>query len=461
MNFSFNCIEALDANPQTGIAVLEGSYQNNILPSYSLYVNEIIDKIGLASAKDRELKTVSTSAFKFFSSNHRIIIKANENQVLGFIKVGNKRLYLHDNKFNYVECNPLIVFDFYVYEDIRNKGIGLEIFNEMLKFEKKKVEEIAYENASKNLIGFLYKNFGLKDYINQNNGYIVYEEFFNNIDDNLAYDNSTNRAIRALSCRSDNRNNKNNINNNFNDDGNNNNNNNLRNSGQNIIFNNRFDENVINKNIYDSKSNPIGGYNAFKDYYLINNNSNYYDNIYSRRKINLINDYIQSRHLDQDAYLKEQFSKKENSIQNSNNRLNNIYNNISLTNTNSNNINNGNNNGNNIDYIFNKRNSYATVFDDKKIIENNYYNNRYNNNNNSNNNNINFDLITNGDYLNANKNHIINGRKSPDNLQHYSPFSRYGKVYTTILPTSSSAYGNYYNVDNLNKNEQSVNRLYY
>ena len=456
MNFSFNCIEALDCDPQTGIAILEGSYQNNILPSYSLYVNEIIDKIGLASAKYRKLQTVSTSAFKFFSSNHRIIIKANENKVLGFIKVGNKRLYLHDKNFNYFECNPLIVYDFFVYEDIRNKGIGIEIFNEMLKFEKKKVEEIAYENPSKDLIGFIFKYFGLKNYINQNNDFMVYEEFFNNIDDNLAYDNSTNRAIRALSSKV---NRNNNINNNCNDD-NNNINNNLRNSGHNIIFNNRFDENVINKNIYDNNSNPINAYNAFKDYYLINNNSNYYDNIYSRRKINLINDYIQSKHLDQDAYLKEQFLKKENSIQNSNNRLNNIYNNISLTNNNNNNINNinNNNNNNNNDFIFNKRNSYATVFDDKKIIENNYYNNRYNNNNNKN---INFDIITNGDYLNANKNHIINGRKSPDNLQHYSPFSRYGKVYTTILPTSSSAYGNCYNVDNLNKNEQSVNRLYY
>ena len=115
MNFSFNCIEALDCDPQTGIAILEGSYQNNILPSYSLYVNEIIDKIGLASAKYRKLQTVSTSAFKFFSSNHRIIIKANENKVLGFIKVGNKRLYLHDKNFNYFECNPLIVYDFFFY----------------------------------------------------------------------------------------------------------------------------------------------------------------------------------------------------------------------------------------------------------------------------------------------------------------------------------------------------------
>ena len=313
----------------------------------------------------------------------------------------------------------------------------------MINFEKKNPKEIAYDKPSDKLLNFLQKYFNLANFIQQNNNYVVFDEFFNYIANNLTYDNSTNRAIRAIPNNDNNINISNNNNyqqSNFNlSKSQNFNNPNLVNVGQNLIYNNSFDNKVINKEVY---KNPVTG---FQQYYLTGGDTVTYDNIYSKRKINLINDYLSSFKKDENQYLKEQLGNQENSIANSNGRLNQIMNKISDISS---------SNRYNYDQLYNKRNQYATVFDDKKIVEHNYYIQKNNNIDNK-------DIITQRDYRNSSLNHIINGKKSPQNLQHYSPFSRYGKVYTNVLPTTSSNYGNYYNNQDLNQREQSPNKLYY
>ena len=87
MEFNFNCEEALDCD-ENGFAILEGSYKNRIVPGFTLYVNEILDKMGEASSQAQNLPTIITTSQKFFTSNHRIVLKAEKDKVLGFIKVG-------------------------------------------------------------------------------------------------------------------------------------------------------------------------------------------------------------------------------------------------------------------------------------------------------------------------------------------------------------------------------------
>ena len=490
MEFRFDCKESLGCD-DNGFAILEGSYQNRIVPGYILYVKEILNSMGEASSKAQELNTTITSADKFFSSNHRIFIKAEENKVLGFIKVGDKKLFLRDRNFNYHEVNTLCVLDFYVHESTQRKGIGKQLFDFMLNFEKKDPRELAYDRPSPKLLNFLKKYFGLNDFIKQNNNYVVFDEFFlllSNNANNLTYDNDTNRAIKNLTSPSYNNNNNNmnnNINNNFNNNMNTNinnnmninnsynnsanfartspsiqlNNNNLNrynnidnnyrgnnnisksmsNIGQNVIYNNTFNNNVINKDVY---SHPNNG---FRDYYLNNKDTIAYDNIYSKRKINLINDYLSSKKLSPYEYVSQQIGIEENSIDNSNRRLNELMNKVSDIRM---------ENKYSQDQLFNKRNQYATIFDDKKLVEYNYRQ-QMNNINDQNNN------ITNNDFNNSQINHIVNGVKSPLILQHYSPFSNLGKVYTTVLPTSSSAYGSYFKNADINQREQSPNKIYY
>ena len=525
MEFKFDCVQALGCD-QNGFAILEGSYQNRIVPGYILFVKEILNSMGEASSRAQKLNTIITSAHKFFISNHRIFIKAEQNRVLGFLKVGNKKLFLRDRNFNYHEVNTLCVLDFYVHESTQRKGIGKQLFDYMLKFEKKLPTELAYDRPSDKLISFLNKYFGLNKYIAQNNNYVVFDEFFDiisNNKNNITYDNDTNRAINRLTNNYNNygeiENNKNyemqnqrnkendfinnrnirnnnmnmnyenpnnNINNIYKNDNNlrynNNNQNNIINQNENInnnnnindfnpnfnrtsppninnnninqnnnrtsmsqvgeklIYNNTFDNNVVNKEVYKHPST------GFQNYYLNNDASTAYDNIYSKQKINLINDYLSSKKQTEDEYITEQFGLKENNINNSNGRLNDLMNKISDITTE--------NRLNGAD-LFNKRNQYATLFDDKKLAEYSY--NRQQNLKNIGGNN----LISENDFQNYQMNRVINGKKSPQRLQHYTPFSRLGKVYTTVLPTSSSAYGACYLNNDINTRDQSPNRLYY
>jgi hypothetical protein len=245
-----------------------------------------------------------------------------------------------------------------------------------------------------------------------------------------------------------NNNNNNELNNNFNRTTPSINNNNINNNrtsmsqvGEKLIYNNTFNNNVVNKEVY---KHPLTG---FQNYYLNNDASTAYDNIYSRQKINLINDYLSSKKQTEEEYINEQYGLKENNINNSNGRLNDLMNKISDITT---------ENRLNGKDLFNKRNQYATLFDDKKLAEYSY-NRQQNLKNLGANNNI----ITENDFTNYQMNRVINGKKSPQRLQHYTPFSRLGKVYTTVLPTSSSAYGACYHNNEINNGDQSPNRLYY
>jgi len=66
-----------------------------------------------------------TSSFKFFNcSSDRIIIKAQDNCVLGFIKVGEKKYLIKDDNNNFTEKSPLCLFDFYVNDNVQRRYIG-------------------------------------------------------------------------------------------------------------------------------------------------------------------------------------------------------------------------------------------------------------------------------------------------------------------------------------------------
>ena len=445
MQFNFDCTDVLSCD-QNGFAILEGSYQKKVMPGYTLFVNEILDKMGTASSKAQGLDTIITTAQKFFQSNHRIVIKASQDKVLGMLKVGVKKLFLRDMYYNYHEVFPLCVLDFYVHESLQRQGIGKQLFDYMLNFEKKTPCELAYDRPSPKLKGFLRKHYNLVNEVKQSNNFIVFNEFFDYLDNssnNSVYDYNTNRKVnRTLLSKSTPRLYGNSVNENA-----------QRgvtpalsNVGQSVVYNNNynnsFDNKVVNKNVY---VNPITG---FQTYYLNGTNTVSYDNIYSKKKLNLINDYLQSKNQNQEQFIKQQLDIKEKSIENSNGRLNNLMNKINDT------------TGNRSDYnIYNKRNQYATIFDDKKLVEYNYLNDISHNvplNNQ--------DTITEKSFIHSvrSRGGNVSTMRGQENLQHYSPFSQYGKVYTNVLPTTSSAYGAYYQFpQELNQRSQSPNRIYY
>ena len=200
MQFNFDCEEILDCN-QNGYSILEGACHNNIPPGYKAYIKEILDKMGELSSKSQNLLVNVTTTNRFFPSDHTLIIKADKNKVLGYIKVGPKRLFLRDRICNYHERKTLCVLDFYIYDTEQRKGLGKEIFDFMLNYKKINPGELAYDRPTLRFLAFLKRNYGLENYIQQENNFTIYDEFFEserNKNNETQYDSDTHRVIQNL-----------------------------------------------------------------------------------------------------------------------------------------------------------------------------------------------------------------------------------------------------------------------
>jgi hypothetical protein len=216
-------------------------------------------------------------------------------------------------------------------------------------------------------------------------------------------------------------------------------------TGKKLIFTNDFTNNVVNKEVY---KNPSKG---FQKYYFNKEDSLAYDNIYSRQKMLLINDYMASKMQTPDEFVEEQNNINQNSINNSNQRLNELTDKISDI------------KGNNRyqpDQLFIKRYNYATLFDDKKLAQHDY--NRQNQNLHRS-----VDFINEQQYQDYQNNKMINNRRTPRSSQRYSPYIQNGNNYNdNPMQKSTQYYRNNYN-DNQNdeynndNKRQNPNRRYY
>ena len=297
MQFNFDCEEILDCN-QNGYSILEGACHNNIPPGYKAYIKEILDKMGELSSKSQNLLVNVTTTNRFFTSDHTLIIKADKNKVLGYIKVGPKRLFLRDRICNYHERKTLCVLDFYIYDTEQRKGLGKEIFDFMLNYKKINPGELAYDRPTLRFLAFLKRNYGLENYIQQENNFTIYDEFFEserNKNNETQYDSDTHRVIqnlytpRYLNRSVDfNSNNKyiTNINPNYN-------NNNYRNSPQNNQRNMNIKKNYYlteTDNYQRTSMSPIGKQLIYNNDMIDNKRNNYQKYYNSNQRMNQYNE---------------------------------------------------------------------------------------------------------------------------------------------------------------------------
>ena len=297
MQFNFDCEEILDCN-QNGYSILEGACHNNIPPGYKAYIKEILDKMGELSSKSQNLLVNVTTTNRFFPSDHTLIIKADKNKVLGYIKVGPKRLFLRDRICNYHERKTLCVLDFYIYDTEQRKGLGKEIFDFMLNYKKINPGELAYDRPTLRFLAFLKRNYGLENYIQQENNFTIYDEFFEserNKNNETQYDSDTHRVIqnlytpRYLNRSVDfNSNNKyiTNINPNYN-------NNNYRNSPKNNQRNMNIKKNYYlteTDNYQRTSMSPIGKQLIYNNDMIDNKRNNYQKYYNSNQRMNQYNE---------------------------------------------------------------------------------------------------------------------------------------------------------------------------
>ena len=141
-------------------------------------------------------------------------LPAKKGAVLGFLKVGPKDLFLHNEVEDLVKVRPICVLDFYVSENCQRQGCGKILFDFMLdsingneeggrneflatdgpSLVTLKPRHLAYDRPSDKLRPFLKKHYGLSDAIPQFNKFFIASGFFDN--DNPCWDNNNNYASR-------------------------------------------------------------------------------------------------------------------------------------------------------------------------------------------------------------------------------------------------------------------------
>jgi len=180
MDFNFNVNALLPQEICEVNSLLENCSKNKTTSEEK--IQKILECLGKRSAISQKLPHQITDLYNALSNNHRIYLLKSiakmDSKVLGFIKVGVKKLFLFDRAGHHHEMLPLCVLDFYVHEDFQRKGCGLKLFNFMLQAEKIEAKHLAVDRPSTKFIAFLKKHFNLYSTIPQVNNFVIFEEFF-------------------------------------------------------------------------------------------------------------------------------------------------------------------------------------------------------------------------------------------------------------------------------------------
>ncbi|XP_029919484.1 alpha-tubulin N-acetyltransferase 1 isoform X3 [Myripristis murdjan] len=155
-------------------------------PDLQAQITTVIDELGRASAKAQQLTAPITSASKLQSNRHQLyLLKDGERNggrgvIVGFLKVGYKKLFLLDQRGAHIEAEPLCVLDFYIADNLQRHGYGLELFDFMLQHKHLEPVLMAYDRPSPKFLSFLSKHYCLTESVPQVNNFVVFDGFFLN-----------------------------------------------------------------------------------------------------------------------------------------------------------------------------------------------------------------------------------------------------------------------------------------
>ncbi|XP_025198677.1 alpha-tubulin N-acetyltransferase 1-like isoform X2 [Melanaphis sacchari] len=199
MEFNFNIgtvvtNEVLKINNKLTV---EGHEKNDELKNI---MKLIIDEMGKASAVSQELKLPITSANRLINSDHVIYMMTEHNKpehfaVVGFLKMGWKKLFLYDKQASRSEAKVYCLLDFYIHERRQRKGYGIRLMECMLQDVGLEAKHLAIDKPTKKLLQFMWKHFQLSKLVNQGNNFVIFEEFFQNTPkEENNHDHTGNRA---------------------------------------------------------------------------------------------------------------------------------------------------------------------------------------------------------------------------------------------------------------------------
>ncbi|OUM57936.1 hypothetical protein PIROE2DRAFT_16932 [Piromyces sp. E2] len=115
-----------------------------------------IKRLGDESAKWQNLKyAITTLDIIEENPDQKLYVISQDNNIIGYIKIGRKKLYLYDKDGICHELIPQSVLDFLITTTYQKRGHHL--FEYVLEKENIKVTNIAYDRPSNRLICFLSK----------------------------------------------------------------------------------------------------------------------------------------------------------------------------------------------------------------------------------------------------------------------------------------------------------------
>ncbi|CRG96796.1 alpha-tubulin N-acetyltransferase, putative [Plasmodium gallinaceum] len=160
-----------------------------------------IEEIGRLSSEDQKLYGTLTSINNIIDQNYTLYCLIIENNLIGILKIGSKNLYLYDKKnLHYQRCT--CVLDFYILNNFQKMGLGIKLFNFMLKDNNIAPSKLCYDNPSKKLQNFLKKYFSPCNLIKQPNNFVIFSEYFDSSLEyfNRNYANIENRNENTMRC---------------------------------------------------------------------------------------------------------------------------------------------------------------------------------------------------------------------------------------------------------------------
>ena len=182
--------DAADAGDGVCVSCWDRQRLNALDAQSKRQMADVINVFGRRSCKAQGLGAAITDWTRMASGHHRLYIAARagcrgagprgSQAVLGFLKTGRKHLFLRvsDMSATLREVEPVCVLDFYVHESLQRQGVGLKLMHAFFRSEGVAPEAVAYDRPSGKLICFLRRHFGLQDYVNQSNNYVVFRRFW-------------------------------------------------------------------------------------------------------------------------------------------------------------------------------------------------------------------------------------------------------------------------------------------
>ncbi|SOV14255.1 alpha-tubulin N-acetyltransferase,putative [Plasmodium sp. DRC-Itaito] len=160
--------------------------KNNNYVLFNMFQKQV-DEIACLSSKEQKLYGSLTSINNIINENYTIYCLLHKDGLIGFIKIGQKNLYLYDKiKLHYGKCT--CVLDFYILEKFQKRGLGIKIFNFMLKDNDISPFCLCYDNPSYKLQNFLKKYFSPCVLIKQPNHFVIFSNYFKNVSRRKLYE---------------------------------------------------------------------------------------------------------------------------------------------------------------------------------------------------------------------------------------------------------------------------------